>query len=358
MAINVLIVDSSLRFCSFVREVLQDEKSIKIIGLLYSGDKVFPFLESEKPIDIIILSINLIQTNPTLIIDNIARVIELKPDLRKIGILLTGHSRDKELEETLKGFKLGFLGFIQKPEELASKERSRSFCNKLFANIWSWRATRDQTAKEKVELKAVQRGAKKVCSNNIEAIVIGVSTGGPKALAILIPELCRKFTRPIIIVQHMPRQFTASLAESLDKISSAKIMEAKHGDPIRDHYVYIAPGGYHLLLKESPNHQVLITLNEELPEDGYRPSVNILFRSAIRIFGRRVLAVVLTGMGSDGTKGLAEFKKQGAPIVVQDKQSSVVWGMPGSAVEAGVYDKICVLDKIPAWVEQFILKGV
>jgi len=181
----------------------------------------------------------------------------------------------------------------------------------------------------------------------VQAIVIGVSTGGPRALLTLLPKLTRLTRVPIVIVQHMPPKFTASLAESLAKLCIPTLVtEAVDNDPVVPGHVYIAPGGKHLIVRRSITNQVVCGVNENPPENALRPNVDVMFRSAAQVWAGNVVAVILTGMGADGTKGLAPLKGAGASVIVQDEATSVVWGMPGAAVAAGLADQVLPLEAI------------
>jgi two-component system chemotaxis response regulator CheB len=187
----------------------------------------------------------------------------------------------------------------------------------------------------------------------VRAVVIGTSTGGPRALAALMPELCQKVDVPILIVQHMPAGFTKQLAESLARQTGRNIVEATDGMKVQQAWGYIAPGGKHLLLR-GPSAAPLTALNEQPPENGCRPSADVLFRSAASIFGADVLAIILTGMGQDGTAGLGAIRRAGGHVIAQDQDSSIVWGMPRSAVEKGVVDEVLPLDRIAAAVASVV----
>jgi len=179
----------------------------------------------------------------------------------------------------------------------------------------------------------------------IRAIVVGASTGGPRALSILLPALCKAVDLPVLIVQHMPPDFTRSLAESLTRQIGRTAVEAIDGMPLQSGHVLIAPGGRHLLLRGASSAPIA-GLTDQPPENGCRPSADVLFRSAAAILRNELIAVVLTGMGRDGTDGLGAIRRAGGYIIAQDEATSVVWGMPGSAVEAGVVDQVLPLEQI------------
>jgi two-component system chemotaxis response regulator CheB len=185
--------------------------------------------------------------------------------------------------------------------------------------------------------------------------VIGISTGGPKALDQLIPNLDRAMPCPVIIVQHMPPMFTESLAMNLNNRTSLPVSEAKGGEKLMDGHIYIAPGGKHLILRNQPDGSVCLAVNEMPPVNNCRPSVDVLFESVATRFKGKVLTIIMTGMGRDGTEGVRGLKRHGNRCIVQDQDSSVVWGMPGSVYEAGLADEVVSLNQLGDRINQLIL---
>lgn len=181
-------------------------------------------------------------------------------------------------------------------------------------------------------------------NHRVDIVLIASSTGGPNALYELIPMLPAEFPVPILIVQHMPAEFTKSLADRINQISHLEVREARKGDKPKPGLILIAPGNYHMLLEESgPNRQIVVSLNQSPPENSCRPAADVLFRSAVKIYGPHILAMVLTGMGKDGLAGTFEIKSAGGRVVVQDEHTSIVWGMPGEVAKAGLADSILPL---------------
>jgi two-component system chemotaxis response regulator CheB len=177
-------------------------------------------------------------------------------------------------------------------------------------------------------------------------VLIGVSTGGPNALAKVIPALPANLGVPVLIVQHMPPIFTRTLAESLDKQSALHVKEAEHNELALANVVYIAPGGKQMKVTTGQGGSPLIQISDDPPENNCKPAVDTLFRSASQHFPGRVCAVIMTGMGSDGTIGLRLIKRQPARVIAQDEASCIVFGMPKEAIAAGVVDIISPLDGI------------
>lgn len=176
---------------------------------------------------------------------------------------------------------------------------------------------------------------------DIQAVVIGASTGGPNALVYIISRISEDFNLPIFIVQHMPKGFTTSFAARLDNESKLTVVEAKDNMRIQKGVVYLAPGDFHMTVEKS---KIRLNSNEKL--FGVRPAADYLFKSASNFYGNKLLGIILTGMGRDGTDGMQTIKDNGGFNLAQDKESSVVYGMPGNAVSKGVVDEIMTLDEI------------
>ena len=185
-------------------------------------------------------------------------------------------------------------------------------------------------------------------SGTVEIVAVGVSTGGPAALAQVVPALPSDIGVPIVIVQHMPPLFTQSLAESLDARSALRVREAQHLDRLEKGVVYIAPGGRHMRVGHAADGGMVVLVTDDPPENNCRPAVDYLFRSVAEHYPGRSAAVVLTGMGSDGTLGLRLLKRRGSTTIAQEEASCVVFGMPRAAIEAGVVDFVLPLDAIAA----------
>jgi two-component system chemotaxis response regulator CheB len=176
--------------------------------------------------------------------------------------------------------------------------------------------------------------------------VIGCSTGGPEALATVVPQLPASLPVPVLIVQHMPPVFTRQFAERLDRLSALHVVEAVDGTPLLPGTVHLAPGDRHLVVEPDPGGRFRTALTEEPPENYCRPAVDPLFRSAVAAYGGAVLGVVLTGMGSDGRQGAGAIREAGGTVLVQDQATAVVWGMPGAVAQAGLADEVLPLDRI------------
>lgn len=181
-----------------------------------------------------------------------------------------------------------------------------------------------------------------------DLVVIGVSTGGPNALEHIVPALPADLRVPVLIVQHMPPVFTGLLAERLDERSAVSVVEGEHGMELRPGRVIIAPGGLHMTVSRSRGGPARVQLNEDPPVNSCRPAVDVLFRSVALAYGKRALGLILTGMGRDGLEGTRELRAAGAAVLAQDEATSVVWGMPGAVVGAGLASQVIALDDVVA----------
>jgi two-component system chemotaxis response regulator CheB len=179
----------------------------------------------------------------------------------------------------------------------------------------------------------------------VDIIAIGVSTGGPNALAEVVPKLPANLPVPVVIVQHMPPLFTKMLAERLDSQTALSVVEGVNDQVVEAGKIYIAPGNYHMVLRRD-GACMRLSLNQEPPENSCRPAVDPLFRSVVQNYGGHVLGVILTGMGQDGLRGCEHIREQGGQVITQDESSSVVWGMPGYVTQAGLSDAVLPLPQI------------
>ena len=282
-----------------------------------------------------------------------------RPPGTEVGVVMVSAYTKRGADVTMRALQDGAFDFVTKPTGPRPEDNLTNLRQQLGSKIQMFVAGRSRkaaTAHSTARPAATPRPARTDVTHHarrlqwarlrsVRAIVIAASTGGPKALETLVPDLCGRIDLPILIVQHMPPKFTLSFAESLARASSGRVVEAQEGEIIRAQSVYVAPGGKHLLVYADQG-RLLTSLNEQPPENGCRPSADVLFRSAAAAVQGNIVAVVLTGMGQDGTAGLGALKRAGGYVLAQDEATSVVWGMPGSAVAAGLVDEVLPLDEI------------
>jgi two-component system chemotaxis response regulator CheB len=349
--LSVLIVDDSLIFRSALEAALRDEPSIEIAGTARNGVKAMEFLRKRR-VDLVTLDLEMPDMNGLQTLEAIQKLNGENGGPPVGAIMVSAHTWSGA-DSTIKALELGAFDFVAKPEGARASQSLATLRRELITKI---RAFGLKARKwEAGLLTPVAHGAMPARRATTQApaqaigrgIVIGVSTGGPKALSDMLPELVHRVDAPILIAQHMSAMFTESMARSLTARCRKQVSEASNEGIVLPGSVWIAPGGRHLLIRRDVSGAVRTILSDAPPEHGYKPSVDILFRSAAVAFGAGAIAVVLTGMGTDGTKGLAPLRRAGARAIAQDEATSVVWGMPGSAMAAGLVDQVLPLMSIP-----------
>jgi two-component system chemotaxis response regulator CheB len=281
----------------------------------------------------------------------IQQVNRSHPRHEEIGVVMVSSFTKRGADVTMQALQAGAFDFVTKPSGGTEEENLALLRHELLSKVRGFLNRRRRTAASRQvgpsgvlprSLPPAPRPADRV----VRAVVIGASTGGPKALATLLPELARRVDAPILVVQHIPAEFTRSLAENLARQTGCNVMEAVDGASLRPRTLVIARGGQHLLLRRDAAGGLITGLTDQPPESGCRPSASVLFRSAAAMLGRDVVAIVLTGMGNDGVAGLGPLKRAGGYVIAQDEETSIVWGMPGSAVAAGLADEVLPLPHI------------
>lgn len=340
--LRVLIVDDSRIFRSVIEEVLAGIPDVQIVGSVWSGEKALELSRSELP-DLVTLDIEMPGIGG---IETLKRLRELGASQRRaIGVLLVSSHTRRGTTITIEGLQEGAFDFITKPDSADLQANSAMLREQLRAKLEAFRSRRGQLpAAQRVPSRPVWIRKR---STRFRAVVIGSSTGGPEALNRVLPILVPASPVPIFLVQHFPEGFTSIFAADLARRCSVRSVEPQ-GNVVADPgTVYVAPSGKHLVLNDA-NGKVALGFSDSPAENGFRPSADVLFRSAAVACSGHVLTVVLTGMGSDGTKGAAVLRRAGAHIIVQDEATSVVWGMPGSVVNAGLADEVLPIDQIAA----------
>jgi len=349
MKIKILIVDDSRIFRSAVEEVLSREADIEIAGSVWNGVKALEFIKTTPP-HLVTLDIQMPDMDGLETLKEIQKINAGRKPSEQIGVIMLSSHTQKGADITVQALEMGAFDFIAKPESRNLKSNIFQLCQQLVIKIRNYASIRipgftDKKAKEpKAEPCIVPH--RPIQGSAVKAIMIGVSTGGPQALAEILPPLCSQVEVPIFIVQHMPPTFTQSLAKSLNSKCRYEVVEARDNEYVEYRHAYIAPGGRHMVLEQN-RQKIMTVINDQPPIKGCRPSVDVLFHSGAAVYGSQVLGVILTGMGTDGTEGGKELKKYGATIFAQDEESSVVWGMPGSAKNAGIVDEVLSLRELP-----------
>lgn len=323
--VRVLIVDDSAYVRKVVREMLLRSPFLEVVGTARDGEDALEAVERLNP-DVVTLDLNMPRLDG---LNFLRRQMARRP----IPVVLLSAASETG-DQVMEALDAGAVDVVQKPTALAS-ERVLDIANDLIAKV---------KAAANAKVRVPSTVAKSVVATApsrprlTDILVIGVSTGGPQALKQLISSLPCDFPAPIAIVLHMPVGFTELFARSLGEVSKLIVAEARHGGIVRPGVALIAPAGYHLTFDRRPDGTVVTHLDLHPFNAPHRPAVDELFRSAAEVYGDRVLAVVLTGMGADGTAGASWVKAQGGRVFTEAEETCVVYGMPRSVVEAGLSD--------------------
>jgi two-component system chemotaxis response regulator CheB len=334
-----LIVDDSAYVRKVVREMISFSPLLEVVGAARDGREALEMVEALRP-DVVTSDLMMPE------LDGVGFVRE-QMRRRALPIVMMS-SADETSAETLAALEAGAVDFVQKPTALAT-EKIFEVRSELIEKI-KIAATVEMKHLRLVPELQKTIGAASVSSaprkNQFDAVVIGVSTGGPQALRFLIPQLPADFSVPIAIVMHMPVGYTSLYAEKLNEISEIEVREAREGDELRSGLALLAPAGKHLSFKRRAGGKVTAHLSLRPVDTQHRPSVDVLFQSAAETFESRTLGIVMTGMGADGRLGSAWIKARRGTIFVESEETCVVYGMPGAIVEAGLSDKIIRLDQL------------
>ena len=338
---RVLVVDDSVVIRRLITQALQAEADIEVIGTASNGKLALAKLEQLRP-DLVTLDIEMPE------MDGLATLPALRATHPRLPVIMFSTLTERGAAATLEALSLGASDYVTKPSNTGSLDialtKIRDDLVPKIRALVPGMGTATRTATTRPVATVVAPRAQIGVPPMVKALVIGVSTGGPSALAELIPNLPADLGVPVLVCQHMPPVFTRLLAERLDAKSGLHVHEAADGDVVTPGGVWIAPGGLHMVVQRTPGGSPRIATNTEPPENSCRPAVDPLLRSAVATWGSGVLAVVLTGMGQDGLRGCEAVSEAGGRILVQDEASSVVWGMPGYVAKAGLADRALPLD--------------
>ena len=351
--VKALVIDDSALYRKFVSSVLKDIPGVEVIGIAINGRIGLEKIASLKP-DLITLDMEMPE------LDGLGLLRGLTDRKLEVATIMISSLTEEGAKTTNEALQLGAFDFVLKPTGKGPDESREQLKSDLAPKINAYVSSRKRKthqAQTEVHPKAqfppqgradaVDRMMRRVNQINKKPKIlgIGISTGGPAALNLMLPKLPANFPCPIVIVQHMPPKFTKSLADDLNRKCKLEVMEATDGMIPKAGQILIAPGGSQMrVVKLNGTPRVQVT--DDPPENNCKPAVDYLFRSLADQFGDEAMAAVLTGMGDDGTVGCKLMKSKGAMIMVQDEASCVVYGMPRSVFEAGVADQVVPLDRI------------
>ncbi len=332
--VRILVVDDEVVARRLVSETLCADPELEIVGGAPDGRQGLALIEELRP-DVVVLDVEMPQMNG----------LETRREIRRrwpdLAVIMFSALTAQGAQATLEALALGANDYVAKPKAAGGVEATRATINaSLLPKVKFFGGRRDET-----RAPVPARPAPARPQSRLEVVAVGVSTGGPNALAVLIPALPRDLPVPVLVVQHMPPVFTRYLAERLAGQSALEVKEAEEGEPVLPGCVYLAPGDHHLTLARESG-LIKVRTNQDPPENSCRPAVDVTFRSVAAVYGRAALAVVLTGMGQDGKLGSEAIRAKGGQILAQDRESSVVWGMPGAVAKSGLADQILPLKEI------------
>ena len=331
--IRTLIVDDSAFVRKVVREMLSRSPYIEVVGAARDGAEA---LEMADKLDPHVITCDLMMPG----LNGVAFVRQQMARRPLPILILTSSPQDGGL--ALEAMEAGAVDFVQKPSSLAT-DQILNIRGELVEKVKAAsRAPMAGFATRETTLKPVSAFYPR--DLKVDIVVIGISTGGPQALRKLIPQFPADFPVPIAMVLHMPIGYTNLYAQKLDELAQISVKEAKEGDRLEPGHALLAQAGRHLTLRRTPAGHVIVQLTMQPFDSPHRPSVDVMFQSAAELYRERVLGIVMTGMGNDGTQGAAWIKAQGGLVLTEAPESCVIFGMPRSVVEAGLSDKAVPLD--------------
>ena len=353
--LRVMVVDDSTVFRQAMSRILATIPDVEVVATAANGHAALQRLKV-SPVDVMTLDVEMPGLGG---LETLAELAKTTP--APCEVVMVSGATLKGAETTVKALELGAYDFVSKPANGSAAANEQSLRAQLVPIISALKARHLMRGHggPRPALRAIPApppiaprpsplggcGDLHAHHHPVHLVAIGISTGGPAALAQLVPMFPAHFPVPIVLVQHMPPGFTASLALSLARKSALKVVEATHGTRLAPGHLYIAPGGSQMRLADRPTGHVL-EVTDDAPENNCKPSVDYLFRSVAEHYGPRAVGVIMTGMGSDGVAGLRLMRDAGAYVLAQDAETSTVHGMPGEAIKAGVVHETLALDKI------------
>lgn len=371
---KLLVVDDSAFMRKLISDFFSDHMHIEVIGAARNGKDAIKKIEQLKP-DVVTMDVEMPEMNG---MEALKEIMQKYP----LPVIMLSSTTKRGAENTLMAMEYGAVDFVAKPsgsisldlhkikDELVRKveEASKVTVSKLRkpyekSTVVS-RTIRQPLHNEASKLKSMTKPTIKIdvptqktewSKTSKKIILIGTSTGGPRALQEVITKIPANVDAPILIVQHMPAGFTKSLAARLDQLSEIHVKEAEQGDLLQKGTAYIAPGGYHLKLRKVGSAFAVVLDNQEPPRAGHRPSVDVLFEDVSQYSEFDKIAVIMTGMGYDGSKGLVSLKKTGnVTAIAESAETCIVYGMPKAAVETQLVDEVADVDDIARTIMKYM----
>ena len=371
---KLLVVDDSAFMRKLISDFFSDHRHIEVIGAARNGKDAIKKIEQLKP-DVVTMDVEMPEMNG---MEALKEIMQKYP----LPVIMLSSTTKRGAENTLMAMEYGAVDFVAKPsgsisldlhkikDELVRKveEASKVTVSKLKKTFRkstvASQAIRHPFDKEESKLRSLTKPTVNIdvpikqtewSKTSKKIILIGTSTGGPRALQEVITKIPANVGAPILIVQHMPAGFTKSLAARLDQLSEIHVKEAEQGDLLQKGTAYIAPGGYHLKLRKIGSSFAVVLDDQEPPRAGHRPSVDVMFEDVSQYSEFDKIAVIMTGMGYDGSKGLVSLKKTGNVMAIAESaETCIVYGMPKAAVETQLVDEVADVDDIAQTIMKYM----
>ena len=360
--LKIMIVDDSPLFRKVLKSVIQGDPRFEIVGTARNGQDALNQLPDRRP-DAVILDVQMPVMDGLTTLEHLHRVA---PD---VGVIMFSALTRVGAEATVRALELGAFDFVAKSESSDAGSSTDIIRHELIPKLTFLHTrkalrlvaavdTAEDTPDLRAAVEAVPRPAPirppRLQPSGRKLVAIGISTGGPQALARIWPALPADLNAAVLVVQHMPPVFTASLAQRLNELSPLETREAADGDEVCPGLALLAPGGMHMTVVADSEGRHVVRLVDDPPEHNCRPSVDVLFRSVAREYGPDAVGLIMTGMGTDGTIGLRMMKERGAYIIAQNRATCTVYGMPKKAVEEKMAHEVLPLDEIVPAVKRLV----
>jgi two-component system chemotaxis response regulator CheB len=356
-----MVVDDSAVIRGLLTRALEQDPTIEVVASVSNGQMALSQLPRQA-VDVVVLDIEMPVMDG---LTALPKLLQLKPGLQ---VIMASTLTRKNADVSLRALRAGAADYVTKPSSGGELHSAEAFKRELTEKVKALagaarggsaagrRTTERASAAAARPRAAVEVRLRPAPSLTPEALAIGSSTGGPQALFKLLGDLKGVLRMPVLVTQHMPATFTTLLAEHLSRASGMECAEAKDGESLRDGRIYVAPGNFHMTVTAEGT-QRRVRLDRNPPENFCRPAVDPMLRSLAAIYGPRLLAVILTGMGSDGAKGCEAVVAAGGHVVAQDEASSVVWGMPGAVATRGLCSAVLPIDEISGYLRRQVLRS-
>lgn len=354
---KILIVDDSAVARGMLTSIFEGETDFTVVGTASNGEIGLRKVDELQP-DIVVLDIEM----P--VMDGLTALETLKTRHPRLPVIMFSTLTERGAAATVQALSRGAWDYAAKPGQTTSLAAAREAVRQelvakaraIAGKIGKGGSVRGVAPRPSARPTPARSIPSRQTTSTIDAVVLGSSTGGPVALETVLSAIKTPLRVPLFVVQHMPPKFTEALADRLDRKTASRVVEGAHGMRAEPGTVYIAPGGRHMVINNR-GAMPTVEIIDTPPVNSCRPSVDVMFESATKVYGAHLLGVMLTGMGADGAKAAANMAKLGSPFVAQDEATSIVWGMPGAVVDAGAASEVLPLDSIGPRIAEIVFRS-